>query len=150
MTIRNTIAVWEWMICSAFLCGCAVMSWLLLNNRVPDENSLKLMLAFNLTLWAAGMFAALRVFAKPVTVLRCHAEGITVDSYWPWKKARAYHPKDCILETRIQETKDSEGDPYFTVAVVLINGTSILLAEGHFQELCEQAVNELNKTLHKA
>lgn len=150
MTIRNTIAVWGWLICSAFLFGCAVMSWLLLNERVPDGTSPVLMGAFNLALWAVGMFVAHRVFAKPVTILRCHANGFTVDSYWLWKKAQAYHAKDCLRETRIQESEDSEGDPYFTAFVVLKNGTTILLAEGHFRELCEQAVNKLNKALHNA
>ena len=79
MTIRNTIAVWGWLICSAFLFGCAVMSWLLLNERVPDGTSPVLMGAFNLALWAVGMFAAHIFFAKPVTILRCHANGFTVD-----------------------------------------------------------------------
>ncbi len=126
------------------------MSWLLLNERVPDGTSPVLMGAFNLALWAVGMFAAHRVFAKPVTILRCHANGFTVDSYWLWKKAQAYHAKDCLRETRIQESEDSEGDPYFTAFVVLKNGTTILLAEGHFRELCEQAEKKLNTALHNA
>ena len=150
MTIRNTTAVWGWLICSAFLFGCAVMSWLLLNERVPDGASPELMGAFNLALWAEGIFAAHRVFAKPVTIIRCHAEGITVDSYWLWKKARASHASDSIRETRIQESEDSEGDPYFTASVVLNDGATILLVEGHFRELCEQAVIKLNRALHDA
>ena len=124
------------------------MSWLLLNERVPDGTSPAFMGFFNLALWAVGLFAAHRVFAKPVTILRCHAEGITVDSYWLWKKARAYHAKDCIRETKIQESEDSGGDPYFTASVVLNNCTTILLAEGHYRELCEKAVDKLNNALH--
>jgi hypothetical protein len=121
MTIRNTIAVWGWLICGAFLFGCGVMSWLLVNERVPDGTSPALMAVFNLALWALGIFAANRVFAKPVTIVCCHAEGITIDSYWLWKKARAYHARDCIRETKIDESEDLEGDPYFTASVVLNN-----------------------------
>jgi hypothetical protein len=150
MTIRNTTAVWGWLICSAFIFGCAGMSWLLLNERVPEGTSAALMGAFNLAMWAVGMFAAQRVFAKPVTILRCHVEGITVDSYWLWKRVRTYYAKDCIRATRIQESADSEGDPYFTASVVLSNGTTILLAEGHFRELCEKALVRLNRALHSA
>jgi hypothetical protein len=125
------------------------MSWLLLNERVPNGTSPAFMGTFNLFLWGVGMFFANRVFAKPVTILHCHAEGITVDSYWLWKKSRAHHAKDSIRETRIQESEDSEGDPYFTASVVLKDGTKILFAEGHFRELCEQAANKLNEALHK-
>jgi hypothetical protein len=150
MTIRNSIAVWGWLICSAFLLGCAAMSWLLLNGRVPEGTSPELMGAFNLALWAAGVFAAHRVFAKPVTILRCHAEGIIVESYWLWKKARVSLTSDCIRETRIEESEDSEGDLYFTASVVLMDGATISVAEGHFREACEQALIKLDRALHNA
>lgn len=150
LTIRNSTAVWGWLICSAFILGCAGMSWLVLNERVPDGTSPALIGAINLVFWAVGLFAAHRVFAEPVTVLRCHEDGITVDSYWLWKRVRTYYAKDRIREARIHESADSEGDPYFTASVVLNDGATIPFAEGHSRQHCEQAANSLNEALRHA
>lgn len=150
LRIRNATAVWGWLICGAFILGCAGMSWLVLNERVSDGTSPALMGAINLVFWAAGLFAAHRVFEKPLTILRCHADGITVDSYWLWKRVRTCHAKNCIRETRIQESADSEGDLYFTVSVVLHDGATIPFAEGHSRQHCEQAANSLNEALRNA
>jgi hypothetical protein len=135
------------MICGAFILGCAAMSWLVLNDGVPDGTSPALMGAINLVFWTAGLFAAHRFFAEPVTVLRCHAAGITVDSYWLWKRVRTRHAKHSVLEARIQESADSEGDPYFTALIVLNDGTTIPFAEGHSREHCQRAADSLMEAL---
>ena len=148
MIIRNTVAVWGWLICSGFLFGCAVMSWLILNEPIPGETSAVLMGIFNLILWAVGLFAAHKMFTKPVTVLRCHTDGISIDSYWLWKRVRNCYAKDCIRAMTIDESEDTEGNPYFTASIIFDNGIKISFAEAHLRAFCEQATCKLKQALN--
>lgn len=58
-----------------------------------------------------------------------------------------YHTKGSIREITVDEGKDSEGDPYFTTVVLFEDGTAITVAEGHFEDQCNQAGDSLKKAL---
>jgi hypothetical protein len=147
MIVRNTIAIWGWLICFAFLSGCGVMSWFLLTQGIPEGLSPLLAIGVNVFFWIIGGFGSAKMFSKPITSLHANTEGIATESIWLWKRRRSRYDKSRVLDVKINETKDSESDPYFEAIIEFDDGTEFIVIEGHSRDHCAKAVEALKGAL---
>jgi hypothetical protein len=147
LTIRNNTAAWLWGIGVGFWVVLILLTWVLLVQGPPEDTNPAVIRIIFGVFWLFGIGATRYVFSKPMIHVTIEPERILILNRYPFKKQEfIYGPKD-ISSAEVIESKDSEGDDYFTTRVQFKDGRETQLSEGHSREICEQTLKSFRHEL---
>jgi len=102
--------------------------------------------AFALGLLVIAYMIGSHAFSKPCVRLTLEASGIRLRLRYPLTAQTLNYRLDQLQAARLVETKDSEGDPYFTFCITFADGRIIELAEGS-RDVSEPVLTEFTTAL---
>lgn len=139
-SFRNNIVVFAWVVVAVFNLFAGIFVWLTLRDGAPPGWPPPL---FGLVVGGyvlAGLAAAAQVFRMPRTRIDIDAGGnIVVSERRPWSLARRHYGLADVSDVAVEESTDSDGDPYFRTRVRFADGTEIVAQEGHARAESEAA-----------
>jgi hypothetical protein len=82
--------------------------------------------------WVVGVAVAGQLLSIPVTRLTETPDGgLRLVSRTPLRRRVEHFPPGAIADIRLARDKDSDGDPYWRVELVLTDGSRRTIREGH-------------------
>jgi hypothetical protein len=146
MQIKNNVAIAYWTIVSLFMGVIVAMTHVFFRDGPPTGHSAPFMVAVLALFWAFGLGAVGHAFSKPRVHARIEHARITVTLRYPVKTLRFVYGYDQVRHAGIVESRDSEGDPHFTVQVSMKDGRNFDLKEGSL-EVCERVLSQFENAL---
>ena len=160
MIIRNKVAIIGWVFTTAFLVFCALITYILIRdgssniqidppsntNVYPHWFVPLIMLAF----WIAGIAAAVYAWHIPIVrVSVLQKAAVLVELIYPLRTVKHVFSITEIQRATVIETKDSEGDVYFTCQFRANNGFLTTIAESSNQVVCERCCTQFNEAIER-
>ena len=98
--------------------------------------------------WAAGFGAARYLMGIPCVEARVDASGsVHILRRYPFRKeSQTIHAAD-LAGVELVETKDSEGDLYYSIRLATSDGMQIDVAQSPDRTICETALNSFKAAL---
>jgi hypothetical protein len=160
MKLRNNIAAFGWGICFLFLAMCSAFTYILFRDGsssiqiYPPDNPgfypswfMPVVLA---VFWVFGLGFASYFTKKPcVQVEVSPNKSVSIIKRFPFRKEAQIFQASELSTAQVVEEEDGDGDPYFTVAVTHVGGNSIVIAEGHVRQACEEMASRFNAAIGK-
>lgn len=161
MKLRNNIAAFGWGLSAAFLLICTMFTYILIrdgssNISIYGPDTLEIYPVWFMPMvvavfWLVGVGFAIYVARKPCTAIEVrHDKSVLVLTRYPLTKSVCNFSARDLSAAQVVESTDSDGDPYFRVAVTGPNGFSICIAEGHDLGRCASVCSEFNVAIGKA
>jgi hypothetical protein len=143
--VHNRVAVFFWLFAVAWLWGLLTMSYLLIRDGLPPDQPVWFVAAMVTLFWAGGVGLSLYAVNKHCLSVRVDgAVQVTVTWLYPFKRRQEQFAIASIMPAQVQETKDSDGDPYFECWFVTPAGVRVVIAESHGRELCDTVCEAFN------
>lgn len=137
MRLRNEVACFAWGLVGVWWTGLRVATWLVLRNGPPGGLSAAwsaLLLGF---FWLGGIGVARWAWRKPRIAAAVQPGGtVLVTQAFPLRRDRLRLAAADIAAVTVEETTDSDGDPYFRARLFLRDGRRFAAQEGHRRALC--------------
>jgi len=147
-TFRNNAATFPWIITGGFLCGCALMTYVLLRDGPPGGLSIGTASLGALFFWTGGLVSSIWAFRQRNTRVEVTANGqIRVRRSSPIHRSLRTFPSREAAAVELIEDKDSEGDPYYRCRVTWKNGDTLDIEEGHSRAAMESAVRRFREAI---
>lgn len=147
LTIRNNTAAWLWGIGVGFWVVLILLTWVLLFQGPPENtNPVVIRIIFGV-FWLFWIGATRYVFSKPMIHVTIEPERILILNRYPFKKQEFIYGPEDILSAEVIESKDSEGDVYFTTRIQFNDGRETELSEGYSRDICEQTLKSFRHEL---
>jgi hypothetical protein len=158
MKIRNNIALFGWGMSTVFLVFCGLFTYLVFldgagniqinppgNTNVYPPWFVQLILG---TFWLTGIGVAFYLLRKPCVHVAAQPDGtVIITRRYPFSKNRRTIPTSMLHAAKVQESTDSEGDPYFECLLTLTDGSIVTIAEGSVREQCDLACARFNSAI---
>ena len=150
MQFKNRIIFFLWGFSFSFMLFVVAMSYVLWRDGPPAGHSLLFMLSVFAVFWMAGLGLCGHAVDQPAIDATVLADGqLRVTWRYPFRAVRKHYPRATVACAQLVEGKDGEGDPYFYSRLLLPDGASIDIAEGHDREVCEKECARFNDALKK-
>ena len=142
---RNDKAVFLWGFMLVWLAMLAIMTYVAARDGVPQTGrwTWPILALFWLTGIAAARWAA--TFARVRVTLV--AAGVIVCERFPFSTIEKRYRSRDLTAPRVEETKDSDGDPYYTCVLELPGGHAVTVAEGSHRPDVEAVFDHLKVSL---
>ncbi|WP_237216504.1 hypothetical protein [Falsiroseomonas oryziterrae] len=148
MVLRNDIALFAWWFMAIWWAMLLAAVWLVLRDGPPDGLSWWMtagILAIFVAGGAAGAAWALRQRRVRAEV---GADGLLrLGESLPFRRQRLVLPRDAAEAVEVEQTTDSDGDPYFRCWLVLRDGRRFAVQEGHRVQAIESDARRLRVAL---
>lgn len=160
MKLRNNLAAFGWGLSLFFLAMCSAFTYILFRDGsshipiyppdYPDYYPNWFMPVVLAVFWAFGLGAASYLAKKPcIQVEVLSNKSVSIVERFPFRKVVQVFQSSELSTAQVIEEKDGDGDPYFTVAVTPMGGGSIVIAEGHDRQACEETTSRFNAAIGK-
>ncbi len=160
MKLRNNIAAFGWGISILFLVMCSAITYIIFRDgfsslqiyppdtpRFYQSWTLPVVLA---VFWTFGLGAACYFAKKPSVQVEVRPDkSVAIIRRFPFRKEVQVFQATELSAAEVVEKEDSDGDPYFTVAVTHAGASSIIIAEGHVRQACEKVASHFNTDIGK-
>lgn len=143
---RNNAAIFPWIVTGGFLCGCALMTYLLLRDGPPGGLSITVSTLGATFFWTGGLVSTTWAFRQKNIRVEVNEDGtIRVARSSPIHRSVTTHHSRDIAKIEIAEEKDSDGDPYHHCRVTWKNGETLDIEEGHSRAAIESAARRFRE-----
>lgn len=158
MKHTNNVARWAWAFSALFLLMCAAFTYVLIRDgaagipidppRIPDAYPPWVLPAVLLAFWAVGVGLAKHLTGIPCVEVQVDALGsVRIRRRYPFRsETQTVLPED-LTAVEIVESKDSDGDPYFSVRLTTAGGRSVDMAESSDRRACESVLADVRRAL---
>jgi hypothetical protein len=144
MVFRNYKAAFLWGFMAIFMSLVALMTWVLFRDLSKSQSHGVWQSVIMGVFWIAGLgFSAFAASQPCVKVVVAHGFVRIVHRY-PFSRLEHELPYDRAKPAQIVESRDSEGDPYFSARAGMVDGLPIDLFESHSRGKCEAVCVEYN------
>jgi hypothetical protein len=144
--VHNRVAVFFWLFAIAYLWGLLMMSYLLIRDGLPADQPVWFVAAMVPFFWAGGIGLALYAMNRHCLSIRVDETAqVTVTWLYPFKRRQERFAVSSVAPAQVQQTKDSDGDPYFECWFVTPAGVRVVVTESHTRELCDTVCEAFNQ-----
>ncbi|MGG5821842.1 hypothetical protein [Falsiroseomonas sp. HW251] len=150
MTLRNDTALFGWWFLALWWVGVATFTWIGLRDGVPEGESPTQFYLFLGAFWVGGGICTLfamrdrrvRLDVMPDGTARLEESGLF------GRRSQLLAGPD-ILAVGVEETRDSDGAPYFECRLTLRDGREVKVAEGHRRAAVAEKAARLQEALRR-
>lgn len=158
MKLSNKAARFGWWFSACFLLMCAMFTYILIRDGLShvqtdspsafDHALPWLMPTVLAVFWAAGLGAAWYLMGIPCIEARVDASGcVHILRRYPLRtESQIIHTAD-LAGAALVETKDSEGDLYYSIRLTTADGMQMDVAQSPDRAICEAALSRFNAAL---
>lgn len=115
------------------------MSYVLYRDGPPPKHSKEFMSMIISIFWIFGIILLAFISDKPCVVVKIFPnKTLFVNLRYPFKKIYREIEFEEIELAEVVETRDSDGDAYFSTRVLLYDKMTFNIAEGHDRARCEE------------
>ena len=144
LVIRNRVALFYRGFMTAWLGGLALATYAALRSGPPASD--KWWPLFLAGFWLAGLFGLYWSFQQETSVVRIKSnQSIHIERGKPFRRQEFWTDRARVW---IEDTKDSDGDPYFKLMMDAPGGV-LPVREGHQREQLEQLQAEIESALKR-
>jgi hypothetical protein len=145
---------------AVFLVFCGLITYIVLRDGAgniqinpPGNTNVYAPLFIQLILgafWLTGIGAAFHLWSKPCVNVAVKPEGtVVITRRYPFSKDLRTISTSMLHAAKVQESTDSEGDPYFECLLTLTDGSAVTIAEGSVRKQCDLACARFNEAIGK-
>lgn len=161
MKLRNNVARYGWWFSAFFLFMCSAFTYILIRDgashiqiyppTIPDYYPPWVMPTVLAVFWMAGLGLANYTASMPCVQVEVDFNGtVTIEKRYPFRKEhRTLKPQE-IASVELVENKDSDGDPYYSVRLIAIDGFAGDIAGSSDKSRCVEMLAEFKAALVKA
>lgn len=143
---RNRKAAFLWGFMAVWMAMLVVFTGLFLRDGPPAGYSLPLFGGVLAVFWTGGLAASGHVLAKPLIEVRVSSVGeFRVRRRYLWRAEERRYARTVRLQAVLVEGRDSDGDPYFHARLLLPEGESVDLWEGHDRDRAQTEVDRFHR-----
>lgn len=151
MHFKNRIVFFYWGFSFLFMLFVVAMSYVFWRDGPPPGHSAPFMLSVLALFWTAGTGLCTYAASQPAVYIMVLPDGsLSITWRYPFNAIRKQYPRAIVPCAQLVQAKDDEGDLYFHSRLLLPDGESIDIAEGHAKERCEKECARFNAALKKS
>lgn len=140
MELKNRASAFIWAFALVWLTLLIAFTAILVRDGPPAGYSLLTTSTILGVFWLGGLALGKFATSKACFYASVHSQdGLTLVWRYPLKTIRTNVPMNLVVAPVVVEGTDSEGDPYFFARLLLPDGATFDLAEGHIRVQCEAA-----------
>ena len=158
MKLSNKAPRFGWWFSACFLLMCAVFTYILIRDgfshaqtNPPSASGYAmpwLMPAVLAVFWAAGLGVAWYLTGIPCVEAGLDASGsVHILRRYPFRTESQTIDAADLAGAALVETKDSEGDLYYSIRLTTTDGMQMDVAQSPDRSICETALNRFNAAL---
>ena len=145
LEINNHINIFIWV----FTVIWTIFACIFLYLYLKDYNTLDNIAKFAIPIVSIGGIFTLIPFSMSKSILTIifdnNSNQVLIKKIQPFKISNICFNYDNISQLEIEETKDSEGDPYFELNLIFKNSDFFTIKEGHHKETLEDSMQKLQE-----
>jgi hypothetical protein len=143
--IRNNAALFPWLLMAAWMLGLSLVTWVAFRDVLAGGPvTFRWMPLILAVFWLAGIgFSILVLRLKRLRVTFAGGR-VEIIRRSPLRATRWEGSTRDVLDVRLDETTDSDGDPYFKCVLAIPGPERIVIAEGHDRATIEAVRDRVN------
>lgn len=143
-SFRSRVAVFGWILSSAFVAFVAAMVWVTARQGPPSAHSPVIMAALLSVFGTAAVAIAAHTFSAPCVLVQVRSDGtVLVVRQFPLRRVCTEHRFSELGPTKVVATTDGDGDRYYLARLALPGGEVVTFTEGHHLATCDAACAQL-------
>lgn len=159
MVFRNNMAWVSWVFSALFCAFVLAMTYVLLRDGspqvyapfMPQRYPAWFIWSVMAIFWTAALGLVTFALSQHCLTVGVRPEsGVEITWRYPFRKRLVRLPASEVPPVSLVHSTDSEGDAYFYVRLLLPDGASVNLSEGHQLEACEAVCERFNQVLQTA
>lgn len=161
MKLTNNSPRFGWGFSAFFLMLCAVFTYIAFRDgtgyiqiyppSIPDDYPPWVLPALLTVFWIVGLSLAGYFAGKPCVAVEVLDDGsVMIDMRYLFKRESCYIRSSDIAMLDIVETRESEGDAYFTVRLTARDDLSVDIAENAGGAVCEDILARFKAVVNRA
>lgn len=123
------------------------MSWTFISKGPPLGYAPEFMGLVLSLFWFVAVSVAIHSYNKPCVQLGVKQQQLQLVLRYPWTVIHKTYTAEDLLETRLDEERDVDGDPYYYARVRLRDGREIDLKESAAREPCQAILEQLRSAM---
>lgn len=148
LILENNTITFSWLVMTLFNLGVVITTGLIMTDRYPLQDGEVFPWWVIAVFWLGAIAGSIWAYSKIRTRLTIDRQGGTLTKIDVLFRASQIHfQPDEVQRLEVLTTTDVDGDPYFYCELAIAGQKPVRVAEGHFQNPLEDAVQELRQTM---
>jgi hypothetical protein len=142
--VRNNAALFPWLFVATWMLGLSVITWVAFRDALAaGPVTFRWMPLILAVFWLAGIGFSVWALRQKRLRVTFAAGRVEIVTRGPFRSTRWQGSIRDVIDAKLQEDTDSDGDPYFRCVLTIPGPQTLVIAEGHQRQTVEAVVDRV-------
>ncbi len=142
--VKNNAALFPWLFMVTWMVGISVITWVAFRDALAGAPvTFRWMPLILAVFWLAGIGFSVWALRQKRLRVTFAAGRVEIVTRGPFRSMRWQGSIRDVIDAKLQEDTDSDGDPYFRCVLTMLGLQPLVIAEGHQRRTVEAIVDRI-------